>query len=125
MTNMRSYVGNGDRRFSLKIIVVMIAFSLISLGAFSCQAKTEYGGTAMQKLENGKVSRSLVRLPDTGMIGGICSGMAYKLGIDPWFPRIAFLLLSFIFGAGIFLYIILWALLESAHTPDDYTTRVG
>jgi len=42
------------------------------------------------------------------IVGGVCSGLAAGLHIDPLWVRIAFVLLAFVQGVGLFIYIVLW-----------------
>jgi phage shock protein C len=42
------------------------------------------------------------------ILGGVCSGLGEGFRIDPLWIRIAFVLLAFVQGIGIFLYLILW-----------------
>lgn len=44
-------------------------------------------------------------------IGGVCSGLAQRLGVDPLIVRAGFILLGLIFGTGVTLYLVLWLLL--------------
>ncbi|TME58167.1 MAG: PspC domain-containing protein [Chloroflexi bacterium] len=42
------------------------------------------------------------------ILGGVCTGLAEGLRLDPLWVRIAFLVLVFLQGVGIFIYIVLW-----------------
>lgn len=42
------------------------------------------------------------------IVGGVCSGLAAGFNIDPIWVRIAFVLLAFLQGIGLFIYIVLW-----------------
>jgi phage shock protein C len=42
------------------------------------------------------------------IIGGVCSGLATGFHVNPIWVRIAFVLLAFLQGIGLFLYIVLW-----------------
>jgi len=46
--------------------------------------------------------------------GGVCSGLADRLGVDPVIVRAALVLLSLLGGAGVTIYLVAWSLL-----PDD------
>ena len=61
-------------------------------------------------------SKRLYRDPDNRILGGVCSGIATDLNIDPIIIRILFLVLMFAFGIIGVIYIVLWALLPAAHT---------
>jgi len=53
-------------------------------------------------------SRRLYRSNNDKMIAGVCSGLAQYLVVDPTIVRLIFLLLFFIGGAAIPIYLILW-----------------
>ena len=42
------------------------------------------------------------------ILGGVCAGLAEGFRLDPLWVRIAFLVLVFLQGVGIFIYIVLW-----------------
>ncbi|MEP6927608.1 MAG: PspC domain-containing protein [Ginsengibacter sp.] len=96
-------------------------------------------------LVNG-VRKRLYRNPDGKIIGGICSGMGSYFNINPWFPRIIFLIpfisfffrwghfgpltfpnfLSFSFSPGTFIiYVILWLVIPEAHTTSEKLEMKG
>jgi phage shock protein PspC (stress-responsive transcriptional regulator) len=57
---------------------------------------------------------SLYRSDNDKILGGVCSGLASYLRIDPTIVRILFALITFGgFGSGVLLYIILWIVLPS------------
>ncbi len=45
---------------------------------------------------------------DNRILGGVCAGLAEGLHVDPLWVRIVFLLLVFLQGVGLFLYVVLW-----------------
>src|SRR5438105_3818097 len=49
------------------------------------------------------------RDPDAGVVAGVCAGIARTLGVDPTVVRLIFALLALAGGAGILLYLALWA----------------
>jgi phage shock protein PspC (stress-responsive transcriptional regulator) len=51
--------------------------------------------------------RRLVRTPD-GKIAGVAAGIGHYLGVDPTIVRIAFILMAFVGGIGILLYLACW-----------------
>lgn len=63
-----------------------------------------------------RTSKQLYRDPDNRVLGGVCSGIATYLNIDPLIIRILFLVLIFGYGIIGIIYIVLWALLPAAHT---------
>lgn len=54
--------------------------------------------------------RRLVRRTDDRIVGGVASGLADLLGVDPVLVRVGFVLLAFAGGTGILAYLAIWAL---------------
>ena len=96
-------------------------------------------------LENG-VRKRLYRNPDGKIIGGVCNGMASYFNVNPWIPRVLFLIpfisfffrwsnwagigfpqfLSFSFSPGaIIIYIILWLVVPEANTTSEKLEMKG
>jgi len=50
------------------------------------------------------------------MIGGVCGGLGEVFELDPILFRAVFLVLAFVGGAGIVLYLVLWLLIPGAAT---------
>ena len=42
------------------------------------------------------------------IFGGVCAGLAEGLHVDPLWVRVAFVILGFLQGVGLFIYIVLW-----------------
>lgn len=57
----------------------------------------------MQNANDQRFYRSKNRI-----LGGVCSGLAEGFHVDPLWVRLAFLLLVFLQGVGLFLYVVLW-----------------
>ena len=55
--------------------------------------------------------RRLYRSDNDKILGGVCGGLASYMGLDPAIMRIIFVLITFGWGAGVILYIIMWAVL--------------
>jgi phage shock protein C len=47
------------------------------------------------------------------ILGGVCSGIANEIGIDPVFVRLLFVIVWFLsaFWPGIFIYLLLWIIM--------------
>jgi phage shock protein PspC (stress-responsive transcriptional regulator) len=45
------------------------------------------------------------------ILGGVCSGLAEGFHVEPLWVRLAFVILSFLNGVGLLLYIVLWVLM--------------
>jgi phage shock protein PspC (stress-responsive transcriptional regulator)/serine/threonine protein kinase len=70
-------------------------------------------------------SRKLFRNPDDKKLGGVCSGLALYLGIDPAMMRLIFLISFFFFGTGLFIYLLLWIILPEAKTVTEKAQMQG
>src|SRR6266566_9959951 len=58
------------------------------------------------------------------ILGGVCSGLAEGLRIDPLWVRLGFVLLAFLQGVGLLIYIVLWLVMpEQVEGQGD--TRSG
>ncbi|WP_053227558.1 ATP-binding protein [Solirubrobacter soli] len=66
----------------------------------------------------------LTRTPSTGVIAGVCSGFAARLGIDPILIRIGFVLTLAAGGVGIPLYIIAWAFIPAEGPERPVVARL-
>ncbi|MFI5959103.1 PspC domain-containing protein [Cryptosporangium sp. NPDC051539] len=60
-------------------------------------------------------SKGLVRPREGRFLGGVCSGLGARIGLDPWPARALFLLTLFLIPGSqiLFLYPILWILMPS------------
>jgi len=65
-----------------------------------------------------RTERRFYRDPEHGMLGGVCSGLAAYMGMDPVIVRVIFFLLCFT-GIGVPAYLLLWIILPNAITPSD------
>lgn len=83
---------------------------------FDKEAKAEGGDSQNQSNPNFTFNekRRLYRDESNKMIGGVCSGIANWLNIDPTVVRVLFAIISFGgFGSGLLIYIILWIVLPA------------
>jgi phage shock protein PspC (stress-responsive transcriptional regulator) len=51
------------------------------------------------------------------MIAGVCGGLGETFELDPILFRASFLVLAFLGGLGILLYLVLWLLIPGPATP--------
>jgi len=66
----------------------------------------------MQHVNDQRFYRSSTRI-----LGGVCAGLAEGFHLDPLWVRVAFVLLVFLQGVGVFLYIVLWLVMPE-RLPD-------
>lgn len=69
--------------------------------------------------------RRLYRDRENGYIGGVCAGLAGYFNIDPTIIRLLWAGAFFIGGVGLFLYIILWAIIPKANSSIDRLKMKG
>lgn len=63
--------------------------------------------------------KKLFRDPDDKVIFGVCSGLGYYFGIDALIFRLAFIVMLFVFGSPILIYLILTMLMPKAKTYEE------
>jgi len=119
-------LGNEKGFTLIELIISVILLTIVGLivAAIIGITHPNYKGTAYFE-KNGHKYYNLVHLPEKGIIGGVCAGIAYKFGIEPWIPRLGFVVFTCAGGAGIFAYLIIWAFTDSAHAPDNYLERTS
>lgn len=68
----------------------------------------------------------LKRLPDKGWFGGVCAGIAYRLGCRPAAVRAVFVLSTLTLGIGLAAYVPLRFFLPvRRRTPKDFDASIG
>lgn len=78
----------------------------------------EEGGAEMPQPEAGAAPRRhrLYRDVDNSILGGVCSGLAAYLGWDVVWIRLLFVLCTFLWGAAIPVYLLVWLVAPAAQT---------
>jgi phage shock protein PspC (stress-responsive transcriptional regulator) len=69
--------------------------------------------TGLDKIFTALRGTGIQRRTDDKWIGGVCSGLADRLGVDPVIVRAALVLLSILGGVGVTVYLVAWALLPN------------
>lgn len=69
----------------------------------------------------------LLRSRSDKILGGVCSGLARWIGIDPVFTRLFFVVLAAASGVGVPVYILLWIIIpeEGNAGSEDFASRAG
>lgn len=79
---------------------------------FAEDAEAQEPGTAYSAFTNS--SRKLYRDANNKVLGGVCSGVANWINVDPSIVRVLFAIIAFgSFGTGLLIYILLWIFLPS------------
>lgn len=74
----------------------------------------------------GSIKKRLFRDPYEKILGGVCSGLAHYLGIDPVYVRIIAAVLGFLsFSTLFWVYLILWIIIPAAKTPFQRMQMYG
>ncbi len=60
--------------------------------------------------------KRLFRDPDNQVLGGVSSGIGHYLNIDATIVRILFVVFAFLWGASVFLYLLMWIVVPEAKT---------
>ncbi len=70
--------------------------------------------------------RDLRRIPDTGRVAGVCSGIAEYLGWETWLVRIIIVSSFFFLGPLVlFAYIAAWVILEKKPASHKWSSQVS
>jgi phage shock protein PspC (stress-responsive transcriptional regulator) len=69
--------------------------------------------------------RRLFRLPNEGMIGGVCAGVAAYVNVDVVWVRLAYVLLAFCTGVWFFVWFVQLCITPKAFTPEDIAAAHG
>jgi len=91
--------------------------------------KSQLGGEGKQSqsnynyIPNDAPRGRLYRDDNDKLLGGVCSGVANYLRVDPTIVRLVFALIAFGAGTGVFLYILLWIILPSKPLVNTISTK--
>ena len=69
--------------------------------------------------------RRLYRIYEGAMISGVCNGVAAYVNVDPTFVRLAFVLLTMIWGTGVLVYLVMTVVVPEAHSPEEKAAASG
>lgn len=70
-------------------------------------------------------NKRLFRDTDSGMLGGVCSGIGHYFGVDPVWFRLALVLSVLVLGFGFLFYVILWIIMPEARTSAEKLSMKG
>jgi phage shock protein PspC (stress-responsive transcriptional regulator) len=72
-----------------------------------------------------KADRRLFRLPEQGMMGGVCAGFAAYFNVDVVWVRLAFVLLTIITGVWFFVWLVMLFVMPRANSPEEVAAAFG
>jgi phage shock protein PspC (stress-responsive transcriptional regulator) len=83
------------------------------------QQQSSYQRTQYEEAPRGRLYRD----ENDKILGGVCSGLASYLRVDPTIVRLVFALITFGAGTGILLYILLWIILPSKSLAQTTSSK--
>lgn len=72
-----------------------------------------------------KQAKKIYRDGEKRILGGVCSGLGHYLNVDPVWIRIIFVLLFFLYGISILVYLILWIVIPKARNTSEILEMLG
>ncbi len=80
----------------------------------------------MNDIHQSFADQGLVRPRDGRVLGGVCAGLARRLGLGAWTTRLLFVLVLMVIpGSQILVYPVLWILMPSEETLRARRTQAG
>ncbi len=117
----------GSSIYSLKNVEAVIAVlgepeQILEESSSEAGPRNNYG----QEDSTFNPGRRLYRHGHDKVVAGVCAGLAQYLGIkDPLWVRIGFVILIWVFGIPIWIYLLLWIVLPEAKSPSEYLEMQG
>ena len=74
---------------------------------------------------HGGTPRRLYRIDEGAMIAGVCNGIAAYVNIDPTLVRLAFVLLTILWGTGMLVYLVMVIVVPEARSPEEKAAASG
>jgi phage shock protein PspC (stress-responsive transcriptional regulator) len=78
-----------------------------------------------QAAGRGGTPRRLYRIHEGAMIAGVCNGISAYANVDPTLVRLAFVALTFLWGAGLLVYIVLAIVVPEARSAEEKAAASG
>jgi phage shock protein PspC (stress-responsive transcriptional regulator) len=69
--------------------------------------------------------RRLYRIHEGAMIAGVCNGIAAYGNVDPTFVRLAFVILTMLWGSGLLVYVVMAIVVPEARSPEEKAAASG
>jgi phage shock protein PspC (stress-responsive transcriptional regulator) len=79
--------------------------------------------THTQHPQSAPPGRSLRRSSGNRIVAGVAGGLGEHLGINAWWLRLAFIVLAFVGGAGVLLYIVAWIFVPASDEEEPAVTN--
>jgi phage shock protein PspC (stress-responsive transcriptional regulator) len=82
-------------------------------------------GGAEQSEKRDGAPRRLYRIHEGAMLAGVCNGIAAYVNIDPTLVRLAFVLLTILWGTGLLVYVVMAIVVPEAHSAEEKAAASG
>jgi phage shock protein PspC (stress-responsive transcriptional regulator) len=106
-------------------ILVWLAMLIVVPVARSAEEKAAAHGATLGVDADSQPSRRLFRLPEVGMLGGVCAGVAAYFNLEVVLVRIAFVGLTLITGVWFLIWLALLVLMPVARSPEEFSAAHG
>jgi phage shock protein PspC (stress-responsive transcriptional regulator) len=73
----------------------------------------------------GGTPRRLYRIHEGAMIAGVCNGIAAYVSVDPTLVRLAFVILTMLWGSGLLVYVVMAFMVPEARSPEEKAAASG
>ncbi len=84
------------------------------------------GGTGNeQSARRSEAPRRLYRIHEGAMVAGVCNGIAAYVNLDPTLVRLAFVLLTMLWGTGVLVYLVMAIVVPEARSPEEKAAASG
>jgi phage shock protein PspC (stress-responsive transcriptional regulator) len=74
---------------------------------------------------SGGPPRRLYRIHEGAMIAGVCNGIAAYGNVDPTLVRLAFVILTMLWGSGLLVYVVMAIVVPEARSPEEKAAASG
>ena len=74
---------------------------------------------------SGGTPRRLYRIHEGAMIAGVCNGIAAHVNLDPTLVRLAFVILTMLWGTGLLVYLVMAIVVPEARSPEEKAAASG
>ncbi len=78
-----------------------------------------------QAADSGGKPKRLYRISEGAMVAGVCNGIAAYVNIDPTLVRLAFVLLTMLWGTGVLVYLVMAIVVPEARSPEEKAAASG
>jgi phage shock protein PspC (stress-responsive transcriptional regulator) len=88
--------------------------------------ESEHGTAGEERAASrGGIPRRFYRIHEGAMIAGVCNGIAAYVNVDPTFVRLAFVLLTMVWGTGALVYLVMAIVVPKARSPEEKAAAFG